>query len=80
MDTHRYDRILHVLCINPVYDFRTNVHKTLKTNPLKRADLDDFVRCYQQREETERFRRFSYAELTARDKLNLGIHVRRDTL
>jgi type I restriction-modification system DNA methylase subunit len=26
-----------------VYDLRTNQHFTLKTNPMKRADLDDFV-------------------------------------
>ena len=30
-----------------VYDLRTNMHFTLKTNPLKRADLDEFVECYQ---------------------------------
>jgi type I restriction enzyme M protein len=29
-----------------IYDFRTNQHFTLKTQPLKRADLDDFVACY----------------------------------
>ena len=29
-----------------VYDLRTNMHFTLKTNPLKRADLDEFVACY----------------------------------
>ncbi|HMN12390.1 MAG TPA: class I SAM-dependent DNA methyltransferase, partial [Bellilinea sp.] len=29
-----------------IYDFRTNVHFTLKTNPLKSNDLDDFVQCY----------------------------------
>ena len=29
-----------------IYDLRTNQHFTLKTNPLKRADLDDFVACY----------------------------------
>ena len=29
-----------------IYDLRTNLHFTLKTNPLKRADLDDFVACY----------------------------------
>ena len=27
-----------------VYDLRTNRHFTRKTNPLKRADLDEFVR------------------------------------
>jgi type I restriction enzyme M protein len=29
-----------------IYDLRTNLHFTLKTNPLKRSDLDDFVNCY----------------------------------
>ena len=29
-----------------IYDLRTNQHFTLKTNPLKRDDLDDFVACY----------------------------------
>lgn len=56
-----------------VYDYRTNIHKTLKTKPLTRADLDDFVRCYHDRQETERFRCFSYEELAQRDKLNLDL-------
>jgi type I restriction enzyme M protein len=29
-----------------IYDLRTNQHFTLKTNPLKRIDLDEFVACY----------------------------------
>jgi type I restriction enzyme M protein len=29
-----------------IYDPRTNKHFTLKTNPLKRADLDEFVTLY----------------------------------
>jgi type I restriction enzyme M protein len=29
-----------------IYDLRTNQHFTLKTNPLKREDLDEFVACY----------------------------------
>ncbi len=29
-----------------IYDFRTNKDFTLKTNPLKREDLDEFVKCY----------------------------------
>ena len=65
------------------YDFRTNEHFTLKTNPLRREHLDDFVACYQpsdrqSREETERFRRFGYEELVARDKLNLDIFWLKD--
>jgi len=61
-----------------VYDFRTNIHKTLKTKKLTSADLDDFVACYHKREETERFRRFSYEELIERDKLNLDIFWLKD--
>jgi type I restriction enzyme M protein len=66
-----------------IYDLRTNKHFTLKTNPLTRADLDDFVECYQpgqrdRREESERFRRFSYDELVARDKASLDIFWLRD--
>jgi type I restriction enzyme M protein len=65
------------------YDLRTNQHFTLKTNTLTRADLDDFVRCYNpenrhQRSETERFRRFSYEDLIKRDKANLDIFWLRD--
>ena len=29
-----------------IYDLRTNMHFTLKTDPLQREDLDDFVACY----------------------------------
>ena len=66
-----------------IYDLRTNRHFTLKTSPLTRADLDDFVACYNagnrlERAETERFRRFSYDELTKRDKANLDIFWLRD--
>lgn len=66
-----------------VYDFRTNVHFTLKTNPLKASDLDDFIHSYNPtdraaRRESERFRRFSYADLIARDKLNLDIFWLKD--
>jgi type I restriction enzyme M protein len=66
-----------------IYDFRTNQHFTLKTRQLARADLDDFVSCYkarrrQDREETERFKCFSYEELIARDKASLDIFWLRD--
>ena len=61
-----------------IYDLRTNRRFTLKTNPLTRADLDDFVACYNpenrlERRETERFRRFSYDDLVKRDKASLDI-------
>jgi type I restriction enzyme M protein len=29
-----------------IYDLRTNKHFTLKENPLKRSDIDDFVAFY----------------------------------
>src|SRR5690606_31730439 len=53
--------------------YRTNVHKTLKTKRLSSGDFDDFIQCYRERKESERFRRFSYEELAQRDKLNLDI-------
>jgi len=66
-----------------IYDFRTNMHFTLKQNPLKDADLEDFVACYgagnlAARKETERFKRFAYADLIARDKTNLDIFWLKD--
>lgn len=66
-----------------IYDFRTNEHFTLKTNPLKRADLDDFVACYNpenrhQRKESERFKAFAYEELLKRDKVSLDIFWLKD--
>jgi type I restriction enzyme M protein len=69
-----------------IYDLRTNQRFTLKERPMVRADLDDFVACYasgerRKRKETERFRRFAYADLVARDKVNLDIFwLKDDTL
>ena len=61
-----------------IYDFRTNKHFTMKTNPLREEHLEEFVEAYRpgarnERVESERFRRFSYDELIARDKINLDI-------
>ena len=66
-----------------VYDLRTNQHFTLKQNPLTRADLEDFIACYnpenrQKRAETEQFKKYTYEELTARDKLSLDLFWLRD--
>ncbi|HEY7350289.1 MAG TPA: class I SAM-dependent DNA methyltransferase [Ktedonobacterales bacterium] len=66
-----------------VYDLRTNQNFTLKTNPLTRAHLDDFVTCYHpenrhQRQETKRFHVFSYEELLKRDKVSLDLFWLRD--
>jgi type I restriction enzyme M protein len=61
-----------------VYDLRTNMHFTLKQNPLRYEDLVDFVAAYAAREESERFHRFTYDELVARDKVSLDITWLRD--
>ena len=37
-----------------IYDLRTNMHFTLKQNPLTRADLDEFVACYNPENRHER--------------------------
>ena len=69
-----------------IYDYRTNIHHTLKKNPLKAEDLRDFITCYNPknryiRNETYspdvnpdgRWRRFSHEEIVARDKTSLDI-------
>ena len=66
-----------------IYDFRTNEHFTLKTNPLRRENLDDFVACYHaenrhKRKETERFHAFDYEDLVKRDKASLDIFWLKD--
>jgi type I restriction enzyme M protein len=66
-----------------IYDLRTNKHFTLKTNTLTRADLDDFVDAYRpasrsKRVASERFHRYTYDELVARDKASLDIFWLRD--
>ena len=66
-----------------VYDFRTNIKHTLKTNPLRYEHLADFVQCYNpgnrhQRQESDRFRRFTYDEIIARDKTSLDIFWLKD--
>jgi len=66
-----------------IYDLRTNMHFTLKENPLRREHLADFVTCYKaedrsRRVETERFKRFKYNELIARDKASLDLFWLRD--
>ena len=73
-----------------IYDLRTNKHFTLKTNPLTRVDLNEFVALYQadnrqQRHATwspetpdGRWRAYSYDELAARDKTSLDIFWLKD--
>jgi type I restriction enzyme M protein len=74
-----------------VYDLRTNMHFTQKTNPLRREDLDEFVECYHpgkrqlrkptwdaERTPEGRWRAFEYDELLKRDKVNLDIFWLKD--
>jgi type I restriction enzyme M protein len=73
------------------YDYRTNIHHTLKKKPLRYEDLSDFVTCYNpqnrhQRKATwdeheapeGRWRSYSYEELAARDKTSLDIFWLKD--
>ncbi|MBK7146720.1 MAG: SAM-dependent DNA methyltransferase [Xanthomonadales bacterium] len=66
-----------------IYDLRTNKHFTLKTRPLRREDLQEFVEAYSpagrhKRRESERFRYFGYKDLVARDKASLDVFWLKD--
>lgn len=73
-----------------IYDFRTNKDFTLKTNPLKREDLNEFVKCYNpenrhtrkptwtEKKPDGRWRAFDYEELINRDKASLDIFWLKD--
>lgn len=68
-----------------IYDFRTNIHFTLKQHPMTDADLADFVKCYNPEnryERTEtwsednpdgRWRRFDVKDILERDKTSLDL-------
>ncbi len=73
------------------YDYRTNIHHTLKKKPLRFDDLEDFIKCYnpQNRHERKelwseqsnpegRWRQFSYEQIIARDKTSLDIFWLKD--
>ena len=73
------------------YDYRTNIHHTLKRKPLRFEDLRDFIALYNpenrhKRKETwhleknpeGRWRKFSREEITARDKASLDISWLKD--
>lgn len=66
-----------------IYDLRTNIHFTLKTNTLKYSDLEDFIKNYNsanrfERNESERFKPFTYEEIIKRDKTSLDIFWLKD--
>ena len=68
-----------------IYDFRTNVHFTLKQHPMNYADLQDFIKCYNpenryERHETwseenpdGRWRKYKIDDILERDKTSLDI-------
>ena len=73
------------------YDYRTNVHHTLKRKPLRLEDLQDFISCFnaQNRHDRKptwdektnpqgRWRKYSYEEIMARDKTSLDIFWLKD--
>lgn len=74
-----------------IYDYRTNIHHTLKKKPLRFEDLQEFITCYnpanrQKRKETwdeaknpeGRWRKFTYEQIIARDKTSLDIFWLKD--
>jgi type I restriction enzyme M protein len=73
-----------------IYDYRTNIHHTLKKKPMQLDDLSDFIKAYKpgEREKREesyseknpegRWRKYSYVDILARDKTNLDIFWLRD--
>jgi len=72
------------------YDLRTNKHFTLKQDRMTRADLDEFVTCYNlesrhdrqatwsEEDPDGRWRAYTYDEIIARDKASLDIFWLRD--
>ena len=68
-----------------IYDLRTNMHFTLKKNPMTGADLENFIKCYNpenrfERKETYskdnpdgRWRRYTIEDIEKRDKKSLDI-------
>lgn len=72
------------------YDYRTNIHHTLKKKPMTFEDLEDFIQCYNpsnrnERKETwsetnpnGRWRKFTYDEILERDKTSLDIFWLKD--
>lgn len=74
-----------------IYDYRTNIHHTLKKKPLRFDDLQEFIASYNpdnrhKRKESwdeatnpeGRWRKFSYEQIVARDKTSLDIFWLKD--
>ena len=74
-----------------IYDYRTNIHHTLKKKPLRFEDLQNFIACYHPanrhaRQETwhetknpeGRWRKYGLEQILARDKTSLDIFWLKD--
>lgn len=74
-----------------IYDYRTNVHHTLKKKPLRFEDFHEFINCYNPdnrykrkqlwdeiKNPDGRWRKFTYDEIIARDKTSLDIFWLKD--
>lgn len=73
-----------------IYDYRTNVHHTLKKKTMTFEDLQDFINCYNpdnrnnriekwsEQNPEGRWRKFTYDEIIVRDKTNLDIFWLKD--
>jgi type I restriction enzyme M protein len=73
------------------YDYRTNIHHTLKKKPLRFDDLEEFISCYnpqnlnnrqenwhEENNPEGRWRKFNYEQVIARDKTSLDIFWLKD--
>ena len=73
------------------YDYRINIHHTLKKKPLRFEDLQEFIACYNPLNRHERnelwnehgnpegrWRKFSYEQIIARDKTSLDVFWLKD--
>lgn len=74
-----------------IYDYRTNIHHTLKKKPMRLEHLQDFIKCFnpenrhkrkatwtEKRNPEGRWRKYNYKEIVARDKTSLDIFWLKD--
>ena len=75
-----------------IYDYRTNIHHTLKKKPMRLEHLQDFIDCYNPQDRHQRkatwdaeanpegrWRRYAYQDIVARDKTSLDIFWLKDS-
>uniref|UniRef100_E6QLE8 site-specific DNA-methyltransferase (adenine-specific) n=1 Tax=mine drainage metagenome TaxID=410659 RepID=E6QLE8_9ZZZZ len=73
------------------YDYRTNIHHTLKQKPMRFEHLAEFIECYHPKNRHKRkatwnadsnpegrWRKYTYEELIARDKTSLDLFWLKD--